>query len=150
MTDLTGLTFGKAIINDAVLWLINYGTTIANRSFYIHLIKQQTRINLLLMYCSPLKSENKNKCYLFYYIPINDTTSKLSIFWPSDTESRINELRFSDSISLSFKTRLKSVTCFCGDILKSKFQAWNQRQKHDGVTSRNVTLWQTFPQFFRD
>ena len=39
----------------------------------------------------------------------------LSVFWPSDTESRINELRFSDSISLSFKTRLTAVTCFCGD-----------------------------------
>ena len=51
-----------------------------------------------------------------YYIPITDTTSELSVFWPSDTENRINELRFSDSISLSFKTRLTSVTCFCGDV----------------------------------
>ena len=51
-----------------------------------------------------------------YYIPINDTTLELSVFWPSDTESRINELRFSESISLSFKTRLTSVTCFCGDV----------------------------------
>ena len=41
-----------------------------------------------------------------YYIPINDTSFELSVFWPSDTESWINELRFSDSISLSFKTRL--------------------------------------------
>ena len=47
-----------------------------------------------------------------YYIPINDTTLELSVFWPSDTESRINKLRFSESISLSFKTRLTSVTCF--------------------------------------
>ena len=51
-----------------------------------------------------------------YYIPITDTTLELSIFWPSDTESRINELRFSESIPLSFKTRLTSVTCFCGDL----------------------------------
>ena len=51
-----------------------------------------------------------------YYIPITDTTLELPIFWPSDTESRINELRFSESISLSFKTRLTSVTCFCGDV----------------------------------
>ena len=51
-----------------------------------------------------------------YYIPITDTTLELSVFWPSDTESRINELRFSESISLSFKTRLTSVTCFCGDV----------------------------------
>ena len=51
-----------------------------------------------------------------YYIPINDTTFKLSVFWPSDTESWINELRFSGSVSLSFKTRLTRVTCFCGDV----------------------------------
>ena len=38
-----------------------------------------------------------------YYIPINDMTLELSVFWPSDTESRINELRFSESISLSYK-----------------------------------------------
>ena len=52
----------------------------------------------------------------FYYIPINDTSFELSVFWPSDTENWINKLRFSDSISLSFKTRLTSVTCFCGDV----------------------------------
>ena len=51
-----------------------------------------------------------------YYIPITDTTLELSVIWPSDAESRINELRFSESISLSFKMRLTSVTCFCGDI----------------------------------
>ena len=51
-----------------------------------------------------------------YYIPINDTTLELSVFWPSDTESRINELRFSESMSLSFKTRLTLVTCFCGNV----------------------------------
>ena len=54
--------------------------------------------------------------YIFYYIPITDTTLELSVFWPSDTESRINELRFSESITLSFKARLTSVTCFCGDV----------------------------------
>ena len=37
-------------------------------------------------------------------------------FWPSETESPINELRFSDFISLSFKTRLTSVICFCGNV----------------------------------
>ena len=51
-----------------------------------------------------------------YYIPITDMTLELSVFWPSDPESQINELRFSESISLSFKTRLTSVTCFCGDV----------------------------------
>ena len=55
--------------------------------------------------------------YVFCYIPINDTTLELSVFWSSDTESRINELRFSESISLSFKTRLRSFTCFCGDLI---------------------------------
>ena len=42
----------------------------------------------------------------FYYKPINDTMFELSVFWPSDTDSRINELRFSESVSLSLKTRL--------------------------------------------
>ena len=76
-----------------------------------------------------------------YYIPINDTTFDLSVIWLSDTESRINELRFSESVSLSFKTRLTSVICFRGDAALSKFQAWNQRrnEKHDDVTSRNET-----------
>ena len=54
--------------------------------------------------------------YIFYYIPISDTSFELSVFWPSDTESRINELRFSDSISLSFKTRLTLVTCLYGNV----------------------------------
>ena len=83
-----------------------------------------------------------------YYIPITDTTLELSVFCPSDTESQINELRFSESISLSFKTRLRSVTCFFGDVTYYKLQAWNQRRKNIDVTSRNVTLWQMFPQFF--
>ena len=37
---------------------------------------------------------------LYMVIPIHDTSFELSVFWPSDTESRINELRFSDSVSL--------------------------------------------------
>ena len=45
--------------------------------------------------------------FQYYYIPINDQTVELSVFWPSDKESRINKLRFSESISLSFKRRLK-------------------------------------------
>ena len=66
--------------------------------------------------------------YFFLYKPINDTSFELSVFWLSDTENRINELRFSGSISLSFKTRLTSVSCFCGDAI-SNFQPWNQRRK---------------------
>ena len=68
-------------------------------------------------------NNSKCSCTFIYYIPINDTTFELSVFWPADTENRpddsenrINELRFSDSISLSFKTRLMLVTCFCGDV----------------------------------
>ena len=38
--------------------------------------------------------------YLIYYIPINDTTFELSVFWPFDTEGRINELRLSESVLL--------------------------------------------------
>ena len=52
-----------------------------------------------------------------YYIPITDMTLELPVFWPSDTESRINELRFSESISLSLITRPMLVTCFCGDVM---------------------------------
>ena len=59
---------------------------------------------------------------MHYYIPINDTSFELSVFWLSDTESRINALRFSDSVSLSFKTRLTLVTCFCGDVCKVNFK----------------------------
>ena len=66
-----------------------------------------------------------------YYITINDTSFELFVFW------------LSDSILLSFKTRLTSVTCFCGEVTWSKFQAWNQRRK---TWWRNVKC-QT--QFFR-
>ena len=50
-------------------------------------------------------------------VPMNDTTFELSVFWPSDTESLINELRFSEFVSLSFKTRLTLVTCFSDDVM---------------------------------
>ena len=53
---------------------------------------------------------------IYYYIPLNDRTLELTVFLPSDTESLINELRFSESISLSFKTRLMSVTCICSNV----------------------------------
>ena len=55
--------------------------------------------------------------FLTYYIPLNDTTLELSVFWPADTESRINKLRFSESILPSLKSRLTSVTCFLGDVM---------------------------------
>ena len=40
---------------------------------------------------------------LNYYIPITDTALELSVFWPSDTESRINELRFLNSYHYPLK-----------------------------------------------
>ena len=43
------------------------------------------------------KKINSSLCIYFYYIPITDTTLELSVFWPSDTERRINELRFSEN-----------------------------------------------------
>ena len=70
---------------------------------------------------------------------VNDTSFRLSVFWLSDTENRINKLRFSDSVSLSFKTRLMSVSCFCGDAHKVIFKHGTRDGKHDDVTSRNVT-----------
>ena len=82
-----------------------------------------------------------------YYIPITDTTFELSVFWPSDTESRINKLRFSESISPSFKTRLTSVTCFCSNIKliasmepeTKNMLTWRQETKHYGERSRNFS-----------
>ena len=73
-------------------------------------------------------------------MPINDTTFKLSVFWPSDTESRINEKRFSDSVSLSFKTRLTLVTFFAVMLRKVNFKHGTRDGKHDDVTSRIVPL----------
>ena len=70
---------------------------------------------------------------------MNDTTFELSVFWPSDTESRINELRFSESISLSFKTRLTLVTCFAATLCKENFKHGTRDGKHDDVMSRNKT-----------
>ena len=48
-------------------------------------------------------------CTLIYYIPINDTPFELSDFWLFDTESPTNKLRFSDSLSLSFKTQRRII-----------------------------------------
>ena len=49
--------------------------------------------------------------------PINDTTLELSVFSPSDIQSQINEMRIYEFISLLFKTRLTSATCFCGKVM---------------------------------
>ena len=45
-----------------------------------------------------------------YLIPIHDTSFELSVFWPSDIESPINKVNFSDTVSQSFKKRLTLTT----------------------------------------
>ena len=69
-------------------------------------------------------------------IPINYTTFELFVFWPSDTE---NKLRFSDSVSLSIKTRLNWLPVFAATLHKVNFKHGTTDRKHDDVTSRNVT-----------
>ena len=88
--------------------------------------------------------------HILYYIPINDTSFELSVFWLSDTESRINKLRFSDSVLIILYTRLTSVTCFCGDVTLSKFQAWNQRQKTWWRNFNKRDVMAIVPAIFRD
>ena len=41
-------------------------------------------------FCYKLAEWNMDHGMENYYIPINDTTLELSVFWPSATESRIN------------------------------------------------------------
>ena len=64
-------------------------------------------------------------------------TFELSVFWPSDTENRINELRFSESVSLSFKTRLTLLPVFAATLGKVNFKHGTRDGKRDDVTSRN-------------
>ena len=52
-----------------------------------------------------MKSFFRNNLY-YIHVPIKDSYSELSVFWSSDTEIRLNELRFSDSVPLSFKSSL--------------------------------------------
>ena len=71
---------------------------------------------------------------------MNDTSFELFLFWQSDTDSQFNELRFSDSISLSFKMRLISFTCkavFVEMLHKVDFEHGTRDGKHDDITSRN-------------
>ena len=76
-------------------------------------------LSVLLMSPLQLRYASQGKYNIYNcYIPINDKSFELSVFWLSDTESRlINELRLSDSVSLSFKTRLTSVNFLCVDIM---------------------------------
>ena len=86
-------------------------------------------VSLLLLYISYYIS--------FYYKPINDSSFELSVFWQSDTERRIKELRFSDSLSLSFKTRPTSANCFAATLRKVNCKHETRDGKHDDVMSRN-------------
>ena len=63
------------------------------------------------------------------YVDLNETSSELSVFWLSDTESRINQLMFSDSVSLSFKTKLTSVPVFAAMLCKVNFE-YGTRDRH--------------------
>ena len=74
-----------------------------------------------------------------YHKPINDTMFELSAFEPSHTESHINEIRFSDFISLSFKTRLTWVTCFAARLHQINFKHGTRDGTHDDVASINET-----------
>ena len=63
-----------------------------------------------------------------YYIPINDTTLKLSVFWPSDTESRINELRISEPIHVyhyPLKRGLRRLPTFAATLRKISLFSFN-------------------------
>ena len=51
------------------------------------------------------------------------------------TESRSKELRFSDSISLSFKTKLMLLPAFGAKLRKVNFKHGTSDRKHDDVTS---------------
>ena len=74
------------------------------------------------------------------YIPILDTPFELSVFWPSDTEIRLNELKFSDSYHYHY---LKRGSCrlpvFAATLLKVYFKHGTRDGKHDDVTSRSQT-----------
>ena len=68
---------------------------------------------LTILKLSTVPQDNKS-----YYISINDTSFVLSVFWTTDTESQINELRLSDSVSLSFKMRLTWLPVFAATLRK--------------------------------
>ena len=74
-----------------------------------------------------------------YYIPINDANFEMSVFWSSDTEIQIKDLGFSDCLSLSFKTRVTSVTCLTATLHKVNFNNGTRDRKHDDVTLRIET-----------
>ena len=65
--------------------------------------------------------------YLLYTSPTNDTTFKLSVFWLSNTERRVNELRFSDF----FKWGLPWLPVLGSTLHKVNFKHWSRDGKYD-------------------
>ena len=51
---------------------------------------------------------------LLCYMPINDIPFELFVFLPADPENRINELRFSESISLSYHVHVLQLIFLLG------------------------------------
>ena len=86
----------------------SYMTTSKQQSLFANIDKKSTAkptyvapCEVILFHQEKYVGSRRNK--ILNYIPINDTSFELSVFWLSDTESQIIELRFSDSVSLSFK-----------------------------------------------
>ena len=73
-----------------------------------------------------------------YYILINDTYL-LNCLFSGHLIHKTNALWFSDSVSLSFKTRLTVVTCFCSNVTLINFKHGTRDGKHDDIMSRNGT-----------
>ena len=126
---------GAPVKNYFYIWNVIFNLTIILPIFF-------HPVNVVCFFyvcCIYLNADNFYHDNKHYYIPINDTSFELSVFWLSDTESRISKLRFSDSVSLSFKTRLTSVTCFAAMFCQVNFKHGTRDRQHDDVTSRNVT-----------
>ena len=63
----------------------------------------------------------------------------LSVFW----QSQINKLKFSNSLSLSFKMRPSLATSFCSDIIKINFKQGTRNGKHNDVKKLNFSKSKT-------
>ena len=79
-------------------------------------------------------------CHIYYLY--YETSFELYVFWPSDTERLINELRFSNSVSLYFKTRITAITCFVVMLHEeiSNMAYLRQVLKHFGMTIEIVLI----------
>ena len=65
----------------------------------------------------------------------------MSVFWPFDTESWIDKLRFPESISLSFKTRLSnSYTMGCPPVRGDNPQSLASGLSYEKVDKHGITI----------